>query len=57
MDAVKQRLTQFASQLQPLITQTWYILRSFRTTVALLLVLAIVLLLGLITAIFHKNHY
>jgi cytochrome c biogenesis protein ResB len=48
MDAVNQRLTQIASQLQRYVTLTWYILRSPKTTGVLLVILVIVLLLGLI---------
>jgi cytochrome c biogenesis protein ResB len=48
MDAVNQRLTQFASQWQRYVTLTWYILRSPKTTGVLLVILVMVLLLGLL---------
>ncbi len=46
MDAASQGSTQFVARLQHLAVFAWYFLRSFRTTLILILGLALVILLG-----------
>ena len=48
MDAVNQRRIQLIAQMQLLFSQLWYILRNFKTTVGLLILLALVLAVGLL---------
>ncbi|MBN1994998.1 MAG: cytochrome c biogenesis protein ResB [Anaerolineae bacterium] len=47
MDFIRQWLSQFSAYLQRFLTLVWYTLRSPRTTITLLIILALVLVLGL----------
>jgi len=46
MDAVNQRRIQLIAQMQPFFSRLWYILRNFKTTAGLLILLAFVVAMG-----------
>jgi len=46
MDAVNQRRIQLIAYMQPFFSRLWYILRNFKTTAGLLILLALVLVVG-----------
>jgi len=48
MDAVNRHRIQLIAQMQPFFSRLWYILRNFRTTAGLLILLALVLAVGLL---------